>query len=97
MLLDKVQQANKGAEQEPYISSALDCTQCPGKSAIQPRLEPQFTVQSLSGRARAQCFLKKKMFVAGNDISAKEQYTKVTRSRGMRLAKNWNAKTNGCR
>lgn len=60
MLLDKVQQANKGAEQEPYISSALDCTQCPGKSAIQPRLEPQFTVQSLSGRARAQCFLKKK-------------------------------------
>jgi hypothetical protein len=42
-------------------------------------------------------FLEKKMFVAGNDISAKEQYTKVTRSRGMRLAKNWNAKTNGCR
>jgi len=37
------------------------------------------------------------MFVAGNDISAKEQYTKVTRSRGMHLAKNWNAKTNGCR
>ena len=47
-------------------------------------------------RARS-VFLEKKMFVAGNDISAKEQYTKVTRSRGMRLAKNWNAKTNGCR